>query len=177
MLGGHLANGAPREKMSMPDLLLDKDTRLTREEVTRIVGRIDDAKAVAIIESGASLQELEQAAAWAEGESDVMGEARAHASPTVIAVYEILTAEEKFPEDRESRRSAECLVPVVSCHDVGPTKTRNTLCSRTALGLLLPGRGMAQSQPEPPDRTRGDDEADQDLDSRCRWRAGAHLFK
>ena len=50
----------------------DLGAKLTRERVVRVLGRIDDVKVAEIIASGASLKELEQAAAWALGESDVM---------------------------------------------------------------------------------------------------------
>ncbi len=75
--------------------------RVTREQIARVLGRIDDAKAAAIIASGATLRELEQAAAWAVGESDVMAKVRSRASPAVAKVYDILTTEDTFPEDRE----------------------------------------------------------------------------
>ncbi len=75
--------------------------KLTREQVVRVLGRIDDVKVAEIIASGASLKELEQAAAWALGESDVMAKLPDHASPAMAKVYEILTVEESFSEDRD----------------------------------------------------------------------------
>lgn len=77
-----------------------KSGGLTRRQVAAIVGPIADAKATAIIATGATLSELEQAVAWASGESDVMGKLHRRVSPTVGAVYDILTAEEKFPDER-----------------------------------------------------------------------------
>ena len=73
--------------------------KLTRDEVIRVLGRVNDAKIAAIIASGASLRELEQAAAWALGESDILGKLPDHASPAMARVYDILTAEEKLAED------------------------------------------------------------------------------
>ncbi len=72
----------------------------TRAQIAEILGRMDDAKAARIIASGATLEDLEEAAALAAGESDVLGAARLRASVRVQAVYDILTAEERFPDDR-----------------------------------------------------------------------------
>ncbi len=74
---------------------------VTRAQVAEIAGRLDDFKVVAILEAGASVEDLEEAAAWAIGESDVMAAMRLRATPTVKALYDILTAEQNFPEDRD----------------------------------------------------------------------------
>ena len=75
--------------------------KLTREQVANVVGRIDDVKAAAIIATGASLKELNEAVAWASGESDVIGKLHRPASPVVAAVFDILTAEQKFADERD----------------------------------------------------------------------------
>lgn len=74
---------------------------LTRDEVKRIVGGIEDSKIAAIIATGATKAELEEAAGWALGESDILGKLQRHASPRVAQLYEILSAtvEETLPED------------------------------------------------------------------------------
>ena len=77
------------------------DRRVTRAQVIEIAGRLDDFKIAAILETGASVEELEEAAAWATGESDVMGDMRLRPTPAVKALYDILTAEQKFPEERD----------------------------------------------------------------------------
>lgn len=74
---------------------------VTVEAIIDIVGPLTDARVMAIIETGATIEQIEEAAAWAEGESDVMGDLRLRATPPVVAVYEILTAEEKYAEDRD----------------------------------------------------------------------------
>lgn len=74
---------------------------LSRRDVTRVLGQVTDARAAAILATGATAAELEEAAAWAAGESDVIGKLQRPASPIVGAVYDILTAEEKFPGARE----------------------------------------------------------------------------
>ena len=75
--------------------------RLTHEQIAHVVGRIDDAKAAAIIATGAALADLNEAAAWAAGESDVIGKLHRPASPVVAAVFDILTAERTFADERD----------------------------------------------------------------------------
>lgn len=77
-----------------------REVELDAAEIRRIVGDITDAKIMAILKTGASLDELEQAVAWAEGESDVLGEAELPLSGPVSAVHEILTADEESEEER-----------------------------------------------------------------------------
>jgi hypothetical protein len=74
---------------------------LTREDIIQVLGQVPDARAASILATGATVEELEEAAAWAAGESDVMGKLQRPASPIVGAVYDILTAEEKFPDARD----------------------------------------------------------------------------
>ena len=75
--------------------------RVTREEIAHTVGEISDAKIIAIISSGASLKELEEAVAWASAESDVMGELERPLAGPAARVYDILTAEEEPDEERD----------------------------------------------------------------------------
>ena len=66
-----------------------------------IVGHLDDAKVAAILATGASARQLEEAKAWAAGESDVMGELERPLDVVVGRLYDILTTGEEFPEDRD----------------------------------------------------------------------------
>ncbi len=70
------------------------------EEIRRIVGDISDARVLAILDLRPSLDELEQAVAWAAGESDVLGELELPLSGVVSELHEILTAGEEWEEDR-----------------------------------------------------------------------------
>jgi hypothetical protein len=74
-------------------------TNLSRAEVARVCGDILDWKIKAIIESGATVAELEAAAAWAAGADEVLGEEREPLTGATAAVYDILTADEEFDED------------------------------------------------------------------------------
>lgn len=75
--------------------------RLTEEEIKDVVGALDDVTIAEIAATGVTLSELEEAAALAAGESDVMGDLRKRASPRVAAVYEILRTEAVAPEQRD----------------------------------------------------------------------------
>jgi hypothetical protein len=75
--------------------------RLTEEEIKDVVGALDDVTIAEIAATGATLSELEEAAALAAGESDVMGDLRKRASPRVAAVYELLRTEAVAPEQRD----------------------------------------------------------------------------
>ncbi len=81
--------------------LQPKQSPLSHETVVRIAGDVSDAKAVAIIASGASLDELEQAVAWASLEDDVMGKERRALTGIVAELYEILTADEADEDERD----------------------------------------------------------------------------
>jgi len=75
--------------------------KATAADIVEILGPLTDARMTAILATGATVSQIEQAAAWAAGESDVMGQLRRPASGPVAAVYEILTADEYFLEDED----------------------------------------------------------------------------
>ena len=72
---------------------------LTHDMVVSVVGELTDAKVAQIIATGATMEELEEAVAFAAGEDDVMGEARVPAAGRVAEIYDILTLEEEFGEE------------------------------------------------------------------------------
>ena len=73
---------------------------LTADDVREIVGDLDDDRVALILATGATYEELEEASAWAAGESDVMGEMERPLAGAVARVYDILVADEEFAEDR-----------------------------------------------------------------------------
>lgn len=88
--------------MVQADDEITRDTApITAEQIIDIVGSLTDARIMAIIATGANVEEVEEAAAWADGESDVMGDLRLRATGPVAAVYDILRTEEKYAEDRD----------------------------------------------------------------------------
>lgn len=78
-----------------------KQATATASDAVEILGPLPDARIAAILATGATVRQLEEAAAWAAGESDVMGQMRRPVSGPVAAVYEILTANEAFADDRD----------------------------------------------------------------------------
>ena len=78
-----------------------KSRALTPQDVRHIVGDLDDAKIAAILATDATVEELEEAAAWASGESDVMGDLERPLEGVVATVYDILMTDEEFLEDRD----------------------------------------------------------------------------
>jgi DNA polymerase III gamma/tau subunit len=79
----------------------DPTRSITPQDVRDIVGALDDAKVAALLATGAKPEELEEAMAWASGESDVMGELERPLEGVVARLYEILMSGEEFPEDRD----------------------------------------------------------------------------
>ena len=69
----------------------------TRDDVIHLLGDVSDHKVVEILETGASLEQLEEAAAWLAGESDVMGEERLPLTGAAAKVYDII-ARDELPE-------------------------------------------------------------------------------
>jgi hypothetical protein len=79
-----------------------KQRAATLAEIRQMVGDVEAAKLEAILATGATPGQIEEAMAWAAGESDVMGGdlARPLAGP-VAAVYEILAGELPPLEERD----------------------------------------------------------------------------
>jgi hypothetical protein len=69
-------------------------------EILRILGEMDALKLAAIEAAGASLDELDQVAAWLAGQDDAMGELRKPLTGAAAQLYDILTADEAEDEDR-----------------------------------------------------------------------------
>ncbi len=73
---------------------------LTHDMIVRIAGDITDEKIAAILKSGGSFEDLEEAVAWATGESDVMGDERLPLRGVASQIYEILTTDEIDADER-----------------------------------------------------------------------------
>jgi len=73
---------------------------VTHEMVVGLIGEISNAKIAAILAAGPTLEDLEEAIAWATGESDVMGEERLPLAGVAAQVYEILTFDEDYNNER-----------------------------------------------------------------------------
>lgn len=73
---------------------------LTHDDIIAVCGDMLDWKVKAILDTGASLAELEAARAWSVGADEVLGEERAPLSGVTAQVYDILIAGEEFEDER-----------------------------------------------------------------------------
>jgi hypothetical protein len=79
-----------------------KQRAATLAEIRQMVGDVEAAKLEAILATGATPGQIEEAMAWASGESDVMGgELERPLSGPVAAVYEILASELPSLDERD----------------------------------------------------------------------------
>ena len=76
---------------------------LSRDRIVALAGPIEDAKIAAIERRGATLEELEEAVAWARGQDDVMGKSGLPMDARVAELYDILTIGEDYGEERDER--------------------------------------------------------------------------
>ncbi len=87
-------------KTDRPAATASGPANLTHDVIHEAVGEIGDAEIAAIIATGATLEQFDEAAALAVGESDVISATRIHPDPVIHAVYEIITATQPGDEDR-----------------------------------------------------------------------------
>lgn len=80
---------------------MNANPRLSVKDIREVVGNIDDLKAAAIAEMAPSIEELEEAVAWAQGESDVMAELEQPSDAVVAALHDLLVSELPPEEERE----------------------------------------------------------------------------
>ncbi|GIK98386.1 MAG: hypothetical protein BroJett029_25950 [Alphaproteobacteria bacterium] len=69
-------------------------SRVTREEIIDIVGRINDFRIAEIIATGATAAEVTEAFTWLTADEHLSGDLGKPLSGTVAQVYEILRADE-----------------------------------------------------------------------------------
>jgi hypothetical protein len=74
--------------------------RLPHDAVTELAGDLEDEAIVEIIATGATARDLDEAIAWAESESDVMGELERRMGEPVTSVYRILMTRKELERDR-----------------------------------------------------------------------------
>ncbi len=77
----------------------DAKAPIGRDDVAHMCGDIPDWKVAAILKSGASVEELELAMAWAYGESDVAGKERLPLKGRAAQLYEILLGDREQWEE------------------------------------------------------------------------------
>ena len=81
----------------------EKDRPLTHDDIVRIVGDLEDSKIAAILALAPTAQEIEEAVAWAEAESDVMGELEKPLIGATAQIYNILITRKEFGEEERPR--------------------------------------------------------------------------
>lgn len=74
-------------------------SRVTRDDIVGIVGRISDSRIAEIIATGATAAEVTEAFAWLSEDEHLGGDLEKPLSGTVARVYEILRADEPDWED------------------------------------------------------------------------------
>ena len=72
-------------------------------DIRHLCGDIADWKVSAILATGADLDDVGTAVAWAAGEDDVMGEERRALIGAAAAVYDILVADEEYNDEGRGR--------------------------------------------------------------------------
>jgi hypothetical protein len=72
---------------------------LTRDDVVARIASITDGQLAAILASGATKEEFEEALAWADLEDDVMLAEGKRLAGKAAAIYDIITSEDVVEED------------------------------------------------------------------------------
>ena len=83
--------------------------RVTRDDITRAVGQVDDMVIAEIIGTGATVEELAEAKAWIANDEPLLNAGRPLATGRVRQLVDIL-AELELSEDDEDQKTG----PVVS---------------------------------------------------------------
>jgi len=73
---------------------------LTYDAVLALAGDLDDARIAAILRTGATVRDLDEAIAWAEAESDAMGEMEKRLDEPAASIYRILLTRKETEPDR-----------------------------------------------------------------------------
>jgi hypothetical protein len=81
-------------------------SRLTREDVTSTLGRVDDIVVTAIIATGATADELAEAKAWMINDEPLLNAGKPLAIGRVREVIEILAEVDSNEDDEETAGSA-----------------------------------------------------------------------
>jgi hypothetical protein len=76
----------------------------SRDEVLHLVGDVDDAVVTAILATGATYVEIEEAVNWLSGDPEGLARRGRSLSPAAQAVCDILAADPLFAVDEEQAR-------------------------------------------------------------------------
>jgi len=78
---------------------MPRHTAAPAEHIRHIAGPVSDATVMAILEIGATTEELELAAAYARGEGDIVGRKHYTLTGRVKRIFDILTQDELSQPD------------------------------------------------------------------------------
>jgi hypothetical protein len=78
-----------------------KATPPSRADVANLVGELDDSVISAILGTGATYLEIEEAVRWATGDAEQLGKERHGLTAAAAAVHDILTADPAFEPEAE----------------------------------------------------------------------------
>jgi len=73
----------------------ERSATISRDDLCRILGDIDDAKIIEILALKPTLPEVEQAAVWATGDGDVLAKSGHPLAGVASDIVDILTADEE----------------------------------------------------------------------------------
>lgn len=78
----------------------DKARQLTHDDIVRLAGDLGELKIAGILETGATLGDLEEACALVSGDGETIGDLAVELSGAVAEIYDILTIDEATDNDR-----------------------------------------------------------------------------
>ena len=74
--------------------------QITHDDILRLAGELGELKIASIMETGGTVGDLEEACALLSGDGEATGGRPADLSGPVAEIYDILTIEVTFEEDR-----------------------------------------------------------------------------
>lgn len=80
-----------------------ESTKAVHEDLTRVLGNLDDAEIVEILTLHPTVSEVEQAALWLAGEGEILATQGHTLSGVVAEIVDIVTGDEE-DEDKEGSR-------------------------------------------------------------------------
>ena len=78
----------------------DKARPLTHDDIARLAPDLGELKVARILETGATLGDLEEACTLVTGDGEAIGGRHVDLTGAVKEIYDILTIDEAFEEDR-----------------------------------------------------------------------------
>lgn len=77
----------------------DTGRKATHDDIARLAGDLGELKTARILETGATVGELEEACELAGGDSEAIGRRHVDLTGAVAEIYDILTLDEVYEED------------------------------------------------------------------------------